>query len=90
MSPIEAHSELSVIQRLFRLLRDERAVFPLWQQLVVTFEVKGKKAHDARLAAAMQRHAVTHLLTFNTSDFARYPHLTAQSPTSVLANAGAY
>ena len=46
--------------------------------------VKGKQAHDARLAAAMLRHSVTHLLTYNTSDFQRYPEITALSPVSVL------
>jgi len=35
--------------------------------------VVGKAAHDARLVAAMNRHALSHLLTFNVSDFKRYP-----------------
>jgi predicted nucleic acid-binding protein len=85
MTPAEAHVELMAIQRLFRLLRDERAIYPVWQQLVLTLEVKGKQAHDARLAAAMQRHAVGHVLTFNAPDFARYSFVTAVRPVDVVS-----
>ena len=85
MSPADAHTEITAIQKLFRLLRDERGVFSIWEQLVSSFGVKGKQAHDARLAAAIQRHAATHLLTFNTSDFARYPFITAMSPIDVAS-----
>jgi predicted nucleic acid-binding protein len=28
--------------------------------------------HDARLVAVMRTHGVTHILTFNVSDFVRY------------------
>ena len=87
MGPQDAYSELIAIQRGFRLLRDERAIYSIWEQLVSSFDVKGKRAHDARLAAAMQRHRVTHLLTFNTSDFARYAFVTVLTPDDVLRGA---
>src|SRR5215471_2085980 len=35
MTPVEAHAELVAMQRLFRLLRDERAIYRVWEQLVV-------------------------------------------------------
>ncbi|MCI0331690.1 MAG: PIN domain-containing protein [Planctomycetes bacterium] len=56
----------------FTLLRDERGIFSLWRELVRQHEVKGKSAHDARLVAAMKRHGLEHLLTFNVADFQRY------------------
>jgi predicted nucleic acid-binding protein len=87
MSPADAHAELAAIRRLFRLLRDERAIYSIWEQLVSSLAVRGKPAHDARLAAAMQRHSVTHLLTFNTPDFSRYTFVTAITPTDVLNGA---
>jgi predicted nucleic acid-binding protein len=80
MTPSEAHVELIAIQRLFRLLRDERAVYGLWEQLVSVVGVQGKQAHDARLVAAMKRHSINQILTFNTADFARYAEITAISP----------
>lgn len=85
MSPVDAHSELLMIKSLFSMLQDERGIYSVWDQLVVSFAVKGKQTHDARLAAAAQRHLITHLLTFNTSDFSRYPFLVAVSPTDVAS-----
>jgi predicted nucleic acid-binding protein len=57
---------------LFTLLRDERGIFAVWRDLVRQHEVKGKSAHDARLIAAMKRHGLQRLLTFNVADFKRY------------------
>jgi predicted nucleic acid-binding protein len=57
---------------LFTLFRDERGVFSVWREFVAQYDVKGKNAHDARLVAAMKRHGLDHLLTFNVSDFRRY------------------
>jgi predicted nucleic acid-binding protein len=72
MSTKAAYNDLVLLQQLFSLLRDERAIFERWQDLVSQHDVKGKGAHDARLVAAMQRHGITHLLTFNDKDFERF------------------
>ena len=64
----------------FTLLRDERGVYSRWYDLVVSRHVQGKQAHDARLVAAMERHNVKHLLTFNRADFARFPAIVVLSP----------
>jgi predicted nucleic acid-binding protein len=85
MSASEAETELSAIKRLFRFLRDERAVYGEWEHLVTSFDVKGKRAHDARLVAAMNRHGIAHLLTFNTVDFARYPSITVLAPAELVS-----
>jgi hypothetical protein len=45
----------------------------------------GKPAHDARLVAAMERHGLTHLLTFNLVDFQRYAGLELLDPHQVAA-----
>lgn len=86
MSVAEALSEVGEIKALFRLLRDERAIYPAWEQLVKAHDVKGKKAHDARLVAAMNRHRLTHLLTFNPDDFLRYSGITVLTPEAVMQN----
>jgi predicted nucleic acid-binding protein len=68
------------------LLLDERAeIFATWQQLVATQSIAGKRAHDARIAAAMLTHGVTHLLTFNTQDFIQVPGITIAAPQSIIA-----
>lgn len=85
MNPADVHAEIIAVQKVFRLLRDERGVFSIWQQLVTSYEVKGKQVHDARIAASLQRHGAKHLLTFNTSDFARYSFMTAMSPIEIVS-----
>ena len=80
----EARLQVDGFRRFFLLLRDERRIYELWQQLVQTHRVHGKPSHDARLAAAMQRHGLTHLLTFNASDFSRYAEIEAIKPQSVM------
>lgn len=85
-TPAEAAQDLSRLQRLFTLLRDERSVFDRWEQLVIQHQVAGKAAHDARLVAAMERHALSHLLTFNSSDFKRYPAVQLLEPGNFTAS----
>ena len=68
-----AAAELTRLKSLFPILFDTAAVYSEWERLVTTYQVSGRNAHDARLVAAMAVHGLTHLLTFNTQDFTRYP-----------------
>ncbi len=64
-------------------LPDFDGVYPEWRQFVVEHAVSGKKTHDAHLVATMKIHGITHLLTFNSSDFSRYPGITVMQPQDV-------
>ena len=75
--------ETKAIEKGMVLLPDSEAVYQEWRRLVVAHAVSGVKVHDARLAAAMKVHGVTHLLTLNPDDFTRYPHITATHPGSL-------
>ncbi len=79
-------AERSVLQLIqdYRLLKDERGIFDQWLLQVTTQAVRGKNAHDARLVAAMLRHGVSDLLTFNVPDFARFKQITIYAPGDVL------
>jgi predicted nucleic acid-binding protein len=87
MTVAEAERAVKMLVDDFSLRLDERGIFGRWHALVTKHEVKGKNAHDARLAAAMQRHHLTQVLTFNTSDFSRFDGIDAISPAQVLAGA---
>ena len=78
-----AVTERDRLLSLFPLLRDERAIFEQWSRLSADHEVRGPKAHDTRYVAAMMRHGLSHILTFNEKDFRRYPAITALKPESV-------
>lgn len=85
LSPAEAQAELTRLKALFVLLDETPAVYPRWEQLVAQHQVSGKNAHDARLVAAMLVHGLSRLLTFNVSDFVRYPGITVLEPARVIA-----
>ena len=72
LSIAEAETERVRLETVFTLLPDPPSLYARWVQLVNGFGVSGKPTHDARLAAAMLEHGLTHVLTFNTSDFQRY------------------
>lgn len=72
------------IQAFFTLLPDTADIYPHWQTLVDTYDVKGRQVHDARLAAVMLTHGITHLLTFNPADFRRFSEITVVEPQNVL------
>jgi predicted nucleic acid-binding protein len=60
------------LERYFTVLSDSALTYNRWRQLVAAHDVLGAKVHDAWLVAAMKSHGVSRILTFNTSDFARY------------------
>ena len=84
LSVAKAEAELISLKSLFALLPDTPGIFWEWEKIVLQYRVSGKQAHDARLAAAMRVHNLTHLLTFNTADFKRFTEITAVSPTALL------
>lgn len=84
-SAAEAAADLSRCRSLFLLLDDSPAIYPTWERQVSTSGVLGKKAHDARLVAAMMVHGVGRLLTFNVPDFRPYPGVRAETPDEIPA-----
>jgi len=66
-------------------LPDSRQIHDQWRQLVVSHSVMGLQVYDARIAAAMKAHAVSHLLTLNKKDFTRYPEITVVAPHELLS-----
>jgi predicted nucleic acid-binding protein len=86
LSVEQAESEVLAVLNAAIMHRDERGVFDVWWEVVRNHHVAGKLAHDAHLVAAMLRHGITHLLTFNSQDFARFGDIVVIDP----ANAGAF
>ncbi len=78
----EAERRLEEVEGAFALLPELPTTYAIWRNLVVAHAVLGKQVHDARLAALMLSHGVTHLVTLNGRDFARYPGLTVIDPAT--------
>ena len=65
LSPVQARQAIDEFTRSMIILRDERGIFMNWLTLVTDHAVSGKRSHDTRLVAAMLRHDLTELITFN-------------------------
>ncbi len=70
LSAVDAEAQAAGFEASFPLLADTADVYPAWKALVGGLGIIGKRVHDARLVAVCHVHAVTHLLTLNSSDFA--------------------
>jgi predicted nucleic acid-binding protein len=70
----------SDIEMFFTILPDTNEVFRSWRHLIVTYEVRGAKVHDARLVALMQTYGLERILTFNVGDFRRYAGIVPLHP----------
>ncbi len=84
MTPAIADSMAQRVERLFPLVPDGPQIHHEWRRLVVAHAVQGRQVFDARLAAVMIVHGISHILTFNDADFRRYPQVTALNPGNVF------
>ena len=83
MTVEDAGAELIRLESIFRVLKETSDSYEEWKYLITTHRVLGVKTHDARLVAIMIACGITKILTFNTSDFTRYPGIEAIHPGEV-------
>jgi predicted nucleic acid-binding protein len=76
----QARSIIDQLLNRFPLLEESPQIFPKWLELVTVNGVMGKRTHDVRIVAIMLAHKITHLLTFNPSDFAVTSGITIVQP----------
>jgi predicted nucleic acid-binding protein len=79
----EAEREVRVIEAGMNLLPDSEAIYWEWRRIVAQHAVSGVQVYDARLAATMLVHGVSHILTLNVADFSRYREIEVIHPGSV-------
>ncbi|BAZ86492.1 type II toxin-antitoxin system VapC family toxin [Dolichospermum compactum] len=84
LSITQAEEESEKLKKIFILELDTPQIFTEWESLVIKYQVMGKQVHDARLAAAMVAHNITHLLTFNVDDFKGFSDIVVVDPRSIV------
>ncbi|MDQ8191696.1 type II toxin-antitoxin system VapC family toxin [Roseibacillus persicicus] len=67
----EAIKNQNVILSICLLLPEDDAVAETLHDLVAKYDLKGKRIHDANIAATALRHGFTKILTANPKDFAK-------------------
>ncbi|MFO0807576.1 MAG: type II toxin-antitoxin system VapC family toxin [Gemmataceae bacterium] len=85
LTVVDAEKRLKIVERLFRVLPDTPQSYAVWRRLIINHGVMGVQVHDARLVAWMLAQGISHIVTLNGSDFARYPGITALAPNQVQA-----
>ncbi len=80
VTPREALTRVRYFQSHFRIAEDGPEVTERLLALVEQIPIGGKQIHDANIVATMQAHALSHLPTHNTADFARFTHLITVVP----------
>ena len=67
--PDETDNHIGRLCGLFRLRPELPDLFDRWRQLVRHVATRGKRAHDARLAAFMAIHGIDAVVTLDPSNF---------------------
>jgi predicted nucleic acid-binding protein len=76
----QTRSTIDQLLDRFPVLEESSQIFGNWLKLVTTNGVMGKRTHDVRIIAAMLANEITHLLTFNPSDFTGLSSITIVHP----------
>jgi predicted nucleic acid-binding protein len=82
-SPAQADAALREAEQLLVWLPEPPDIGAHWRTLATKHGICGKQAHDTRVAALMQAHGLTHLLTLNAADFSRFDWLTCLHPENL-------
>lgn len=67
-----ALTEMDKLMGVYTFVEDPSNLFNTWLRLMNQYDCHGKIAHDGRLVAFMQAHAINRLYTLNADDFTRY------------------
>jgi predicted nucleic acid-binding protein len=67
----------------FLCLLDDETTGVRWSTIVAQCAIRGKRAHDVRIAALMECHGITRIVTLNEQDFAGLPGITVVHPRMV-------
>ncbi len=81
--PADVLADVTELRNSFALLPEPPDMAERWLALVSRYDVSGRQVHDARLAALMLAHGVTHLLMLNGADFAHYEDIVCVHPSDV-------
>jgi predicted nucleic acid-binding protein len=83
LSIAETERRLTRLDSMLSLMVELPSIITIWRQLVFNHSVRGRQVHDAKLVALMMAHGIDTILTFNGSDFSRFPGITAIDPRTV-------
>jgi len=67
----------------FPLVEEGPQIFSTWLSFVTENKIKGKRTHDARIAAVMSVSDISHVLTLNPTDFSGFSGVSVVWPQDI-------
>ena len=79
----ETQISVARLESFFQILSEDVTSYATWKTMLTDRRITGAQVHDARLAAVMKVHGIGRIITFNISDFARFPEIEAVHPDAI-------
>jgi predicted nucleic acid-binding protein len=86
LSTEEAKEHILSIESRMTLLPESEEVYHVWRRLLFEHEVRGVQVHDAHLAAVLEVHGISRLLTLNGRDFKRFSGVVPVHPQEIVTS----
>jgi predicted nucleic acid-binding protein len=84
LSPAQSQARIRSFENDLVVYSESLEIYAIWKDLIVAHNVRGTKVHDTRIVAIMLHFGIRGILTYNTSDFVRFPEIVTLHPDQVL------
>jgi len=75
LSSTEVATDIEKWQSIFQIADETEEVTKILLDLIKTYNIKGKKIHDANIVATMLVNGINLLYSFNSDDFVRFEEI---------------
>lgn len=75
LSSTEVATDIEKWQSIFQIADETEDVTKILLDLIKTYDIKGKKIHDANIVATMLVNGINLLYSFNSDDFIRFKEI---------------
>ena len=80
----QIEAEVKRLLQTFPVAIETSEAIRRWLDLMITHQVRGKRAHDIKLLGIMQANGISHLVTLNPRDFPAIEGITIVDPAHLL------
>ncbi len=80
MTVDDIYHQVEQFEEIFEILPDRAEALGIWKRLCIKHQVRGPRAHDARLVATALSNGVVEVLTYNIKDFKQFDELLLFTP----------
>ena len=80
LSPNAVADNLNTFSSFLFFADESQAVASRFLELIEQFQLKGKRIHDANIAATMMTHGISRIHTYNAADYAPFSNIECITP----------